>query len=257
MPATLVLAKGSSAGALNPIFPLLLEDVSTAQTRLEVYLESPESTHLRVHLQELGWLEELSLPRKSLQKVWLSYSLTDEPQIQKVAHRVEGAFLAEQKIEFEHSFQVVYSFTTGVFVQVKSLPITGEVIFSNVQPTSASIISQRDEFSRPVPIISITSEGQQFAKTQLGDLYKSLMGFLKNHISYSLIKTKELEVGVFDDPEEDRNELVITITVDAPPQQAIDYWDRLGRALDEWKKKLDIDDAFHLDANVAIHVHWS
>ena len=60
----------------------------------------------------------------------------------------------------------------------------------------------------------------------------------------------------FADPEEGREELVITQHVDLLPDAALEYWDGLSSAVAEWSDTLPSIDAQLVREKVAISVAW-
>lgn len=65
---------------------------------------------------------------------------------------------------------------------------------------------------------------------------------------------RPMSVSRFVDPEEDRQELVMTQYVTLPTEEALAYWDELGDAIEQWSRSLSPEDKAVLNNIIAINV---
>ena len=61
-----------------------------------------------------------------------------------------------------------------------------------------------------------------------------LLALLTQEARRNFIPVSKIEIRGFVDPEEDTKEVVVTQWVKVPPSTALDYWDRLGAAVELW-----------------------
>ncbi|MBI2919287.1 MAG: hypothetical protein HYY01_15035 [Chloroflexi bacterium] len=70
------------------------------------------------------------------------------------------------------------------------------------------------------------------------------------------IRTRELVLCAFSDPEEDWKEVVFQIHVAAPAEEALALWDAIGGEIDKWKETLPRSQVNLLCERVGMHVLW-
>jgi len=83
-----------------------------------------------------------------------------------------------------------------------------------------------------------------------------LLPILKTEAASSWVYVTGVEVEGFVDPEEDFEEVVITQCVELSPEQAMDYWDRLGNKIQQWTKLLPEYLAQVATDRLSIRVAW-
>lgn len=64
------------------------------------------------------------------------------------------------------------------------------------------------------------------------------------------------KVKQFIDPDDNSEESVVIQRVGASPHTALDYWDRLGAAVEDWSQYLPDNLKRTLAAQIAIEVRW-
>ncbi len=65
-----------------------------------------------------------------------------------------------------------------------------------------------------------------------------------------------IEVSTFSDPEDDTTELVVTQWVQLSPSSALEYWDRVGIALQHWSQQLSRELRRIALERIAVEVRW-
>jgi hypothetical protein len=79
---------------------------------------------------------------------------------------------------------------------------------------------------------------------------------LEREARRSFTPVSKIEVSGFVDPEEDTQEVVATQWVKVPPQAALDYWDKLGAAIEAWIDFLPDELAEVAIEQLAIEIRW-
>jgi hypothetical protein len=71
------------------------------------------------------------------------------------------------------------------------------------------------------------------------------------------VLAQRVEVSGFIDPEEDIEEVVVTQYVNASPQMALNYWDKLGTAIEIWTAFLPESLRNIVVERLAVEVRWA
>lgn len=87
-------------------------------------------------------------------------------------------------------------------------------------------------------------------------ILSQLFPFLSLQARRQSVPVKAVEVTEFVAPDDSTVETVVTQQVDMPPDAALDYWDRLGRAIEDWARSLPNDLKSILAERIAIEVRW-
>jgi hypothetical protein len=83
-----------------------------------------------------------------------------------------------------------------------------------------------------------------------------LLSTLRVEAASSFVYVTRVDVEGFVDPEQDFEELIITQWVELTPHQAMDYWDRLGTAIQERASLLPEYLERIASDRVAVRVAW-
>lgn len=83
-----------------------------------------------------------------------------------------------------------------------------------------------------------------------------LLDFLEQEARRDYVSTDKLEVAGFADPEEDNAEVVITQWVKVRPEDALDYWERLGARIEVWISSLPGALQDVAAERVAVELRW-
>lgn len=83
-----------------------------------------------------------------------------------------------------------------------------------------------------------------------------LIAFLQHEAKRSHLSAEKIEVRRFLDPEDGSEEIVVTQWLAAPAGVALDYWERLGSAVESWSHSLPKSVARVMSDQVAIEVRW-
>ena len=106
-----------------------------------------------------------------------------------------------------------------------------------------------------LPQVTVTPAAT-FMWSELQGLGPQLLWCLDAEARTRGVRSIKTVVDRFTDPEEGREELVITQHVDLRPDAALEYWDGLSRAVAEWSDTLPSIDAQLVREKVAISVAW-
>ena len=83
-----------------------------------------------------------------------------------------------------------------------------------------------------------------------------LLDLLRSHAQLSQVSVIKVEVKGLADPEEPFEELIVRQWVDLGSEQALDYWDQLGAAIEAWSRFLPDYLATIVCDRIAVHVWW-
>ncbi len=81
-----------------------------------------------------------------------------------------------------------------------------------------------------------------------------LIPLLESEARRSFVPVTKIEVTGFVDPEEDTDEVVVTVWVKLSPPEALNYWDKLGGSVELWTDYLPADLAEVAEERLAIEV---
>jgi len=83
-----------------------------------------------------------------------------------------------------------------------------------------------------------------------------LLVLLKNTATNYSMPSKRIEISGFSDREENTREVVVTQWVNAPAQTAMEYWDQLGIAIENWIRFLPKKLKKVVTENISVDVQW-
>lgn len=83
-----------------------------------------------------------------------------------------------------------------------------------------------------------------------------VLDLLRGHAQLSLVSVTRVDVQALADPEEPSEALVVRQWVDLSCEQALDYWDQLGAAIEAWSQFLPDYLATIVCERIAIQVWW-
>ena len=87
-------------------------------------------------------------------------------------------------------------------------------------------------------------------------ILENYVAYIKDFAELDIVLVTNIEIGVFEDPEENSQEVVITIEVFATANAAMSFWKRLGRHLGAWLAKQPDATQKLIREQFAIDVHW-
>lgn len=102
----------------------------------------------------------------------------------------------------------------------------------------------------------IHPSARPFLTDRVQEILERLKPLLKREAHRNFIPVSKIEVSGFVDPEEDIEEVVITQWVRVPVQEALDYWDRLGAALEVWIDSLPAQLTRVAIERISVEVRW-
>jgi hypothetical protein len=88
-------------------------------------------------------------------------------------------------------------------------------------------------------------------------LISAMTAILEDEASLHNVRSMGITVTPFIDPDEGREEIVITQRVDLDAAAAFTYWDEVGATVEMWARGLTDDQQRYVDAYIAIDVQWS
>ncbi len=133
-------------------------------------------------------------------------------------------------------------------------------------PPGAEVTSQGEGMILPFPFVGYWREPARFtisetARHRLTDRVREVLAglepFLASVAQKNYMPVHKVEVSGFSDPDEDRDEVVITQWVDVNFEEALQYWDRLGLAIERWTESLSRTLADIVVQRIAIEVRSS
>ena len=118
-----------------------------------------------------------------------------------------------------------------------------------------SLLSEISQLHNTAAALRIDGDAQSLFQDHQG-LVHHLAGLLAQEgLRRGVIaKNRLMAVSRFVDPEEDRQELVITQYVNLPFEAALVYWDELGDAIEKWSRTLSPENRIALNTTIAINV---
>jgi hypothetical protein len=88
--------------------------------------------------------------------------------------------------------------------------------------------------------------------------YSALRGYLEVLERYARehgVPVSRVEIGSFADPEEGTQQLVVAQWVGLPSQNAMEYWQRVGEAIESWVDGLPEAEADKVAEGIALEVY--
>lgn len=109
---------------------------------------------------------------------------------------------------------------------------------------------------RRVPV-ERTRSSRVLITDRVESILRPLVSICITKANQGRIRIHSIEIDVFHDPEEEWDEITLTIHVEALPQQALAYWDSIGRAMDRWKLFLPDYLTQIIEERIGVHVDWT
>lgn len=133
--------------------------------------------------------------------------------------------------------------------------------FAKLREAPRSAVSAPEQTSRWDPVTSlpewrITREARALLTSRLRPIAEGISAIILEKLSQNPIRTRELVLCAFSDPEEDWKEVLFQVGVAASPEEALAFWDQVGDAIDEWKNSLSAQDADLLCERFSVDVIW-
>ncbi len=104
--------------------------------------------------------------------------------------------------------------------------------------------------------MTIAPSARSMLTDRMQETLNRLLALLTQEARRNFIPVSKIEIRGFVDPEEDTKEVVVTQWVKVPPSTALDYWDRLGAAVELWIDYLPETLASIVVERIAIEVRW-
>lgn len=124
---------------------------------------------------------------------------------------------------------------SGWDIQTQHLAISEHVVRGSEQWPSAGIAWATELYlPRIQPKITISASAQPMLTDRVRATVERLLALLEREARRSFMPVSKIEVSGFIDPEEDAQEVVVTQWVKVSTRSALEYWDRLGAAIEAW-----------------------
>jgi hypothetical protein len=121
-----------------------------------------------------------------------------------------------------------------------------------IAPDAAPPNHACDEATEPV----IDASARPFMTRRIMSVLKRLLPVMNQAAADAAVQVLETEIHGYVDPEDGSRELVITQRVRLGADAAMQYWDRLGAAVQHWASSLTDSRAATLVDQIAIEVRW-
>lgn len=109
---------------------------------------------------------------------------------------------------------------------------------------------------RPVPV-KRTRASRALITDRVESILRPLVSICLTQANQGRIPIQSIEIDAFHDAEEEWDEITFTIHVEVLPQQALGYWDSIGRAIDRWKLFLPDYLTQIIEERIGVHVEWT
>jgi hypothetical protein len=151
----------------------------------------------------------------------------------------------------------------GVLLAALLLPATSNVIFQSITvepvdasvPTTGALRTLQSKTQADQDVVLDPAAAELMARHQ--SLVSELITLVKSEAVRRGMESTGVRISRFDDPEEGDSELVISQAVTAGANEALAYWDCLGRTIEAWVKTLKDSDALVVLERIAVNVEWS
>ena len=107
------------------------------------------------------------------------------------------------------------------------------------------------------PELKIHESARSLITSKVETALYSLLPFIEREAQRNYIPVSKVEVSGFVDPDEGDQEVVVIQWVDISQRVALDYWDKLGSAIDTWVEYLSEDLKNIVNERLAIEVRWT
>ena len=112
----------------------------------------------------------------------------------------------------------------------------------------------RPPLTRPSPLVHPSARAHITDRVQ--SVLNMLCPILVQEAQRNFVVVTKTEISAFRDPEEDTVEIVVTQWVKLPAASALEYWDRVGRAIQYWSMGLPPELERIALERLAIEVEW-
>lgn len=146
---------------------------------------------------------------------------------------------------------------TGRDVPTRRTETSGPVVQASERWVGAGIPWPTELYvSKISPEIIINPSARPILTDRVQATLDRLLVLLEREAQRSFVPVSKIEVSGFVDPEEDTEEVVVTQWVKVSTQTALEYWDRLGAAVEVWIDFLPERLAEVAVERIAIEVRW-
>lgn len=111
------------------------------------------------------------------------------------------------------------------------------------------------ELPSTVPL-TVDADTRPYLVSDMAKLRDGLLSLILTHISMAGVSAREIRISLKRSPEEDWQEVVFRVFVDANAAQALAFWDSIGRAIMRWRPRLSRRAQRLLDEQIGVFVEW-
>lgn len=131
-----------------------------------------------------------------------------------------------------------------------------ELQFSDWSSSASWLVGQRFRAARRIEV-AVETSAQAMMTDRLRRLLRTLVAVCAMAARQSTMPVEKVTIRSSRDVEEGWTEVVVEIGVSAKAEQALAFWDSLGRAVDRWTAFLPANETKFVREEIAVHVNWA
>lgn len=147
---------------------------------------------------------------------------------------------------------IAWSFDQDIWVSVHS----GVVKADPGAPVAGTTLPQQWVRARIIAMVEILKSANAMISDRMLIVLDGLFPQLDRAAHLYGIPVRKVVVSGYIDPEEDRDELVVTQIVNLPTQSALEYWDKMALLVSDWEDRLP-DGLKVVATKVAVNLEWN
>lgn len=115
----------------------------------------------------------------------------------------------------------------------------------------------RSEPTRGSPPVTTDAEVRSLLVSNMAELSDGLLSLIRTQMAKCRISVDSIRISLKESHEEDWQEVVFSVFVDADSTRALEFWDSIGEAINQWRLQLPHQSQRLLDHRIAVFVEWS
>ena len=105
--------------------------------------------------------------------------------------------------------------------------------------------------------VSVDAEARPYLVSDAAEIRDSLLSLVGDRVAAAGLRLRGVRISLKRSQEDDWQEVVFRVFVDANMAQGIALWDSIGRAIDRWRARLPARSQRFLDEQMGVFVEWA